>query len=227
MARIEYVDINENFRGMSLSEWLGEWVQWLHGATVEYSGQRGEILHTRGGLSYQYTGGLAGATRIQSETKHEAIVNITNDVPVYVNILTSFYFIGERHPRGNLETLTEVMTACIDDFERSRVLTSKIKKDNGEEQELTYNLVQANDVSIRVHPDSLLADSFEMPVEKGEQLKGCAVSYFSLIKSLEPGKYIVKTSNTGVRGYKSESNYTMNVTSVLPTHFFRINKIKK
>jgi hypothetical protein len=217
-ADLDYVKVNDNFKGMTLSDWLGEWVQWLHGATVEYTAQPGEIMHTRGGLSYQYLAGVAGASRIQSETKHVAEVNITNKVPVYINILTSFYFIGEKHPRGNLETLTEVMTASIDDFERSRVVTETIQKDNEKPKDLRHTLVQANNISIRVHPDSLLADSFEMPVEKGVELRGCAVSFFCLIRSLPPGKYKVITSNSGVRGYKSESEYTINVTLQLPSN---------
>ena len=128
----DYVRINENFRGMTLSNWLGEWLQWLHGATVEYTAEPGEILHTRGGLSYQYAGGTVGAPRIQTDTKHTEVVNTTDSVPVYINILTSFYFIGENHPRGNLATLTEVMGACMDDFQRSRVNTETIQKDKGE-----------------------------------------------------------------------------------------------
>jgi hypothetical protein len=215
----DYVQINENFRGMTLSNWLGEWLQWLHGATVEYTAQPGEILHTRGGLSYQYEGGIVGGPRKQIDTKHTEIVNITEKVPIYINILTSFYFIGENHPRGNLATLTEVMAACIDDFQRSRINTETIQKDKGEPVKLDHNLVQANDISLRVHPNSLLAESFEMPVEKGADLKGCAITFMCLIKKLPPGKYTVATSNTGVRGYKSESEYTINVTAE-PHSFF-------
>jgi len=209
----EYVQDNENFRGMSLSNWLGEWLQWLHGATVEYGAQPGEILHTRGGLGYEYRGGVVGAARIQTDTKHTERVNITENIPVYINILTSFYFIGENHPRGNLETLSEVMSACIDDFQRSRVDEATIEKNGGKAVNLEKHLVQRNDLSLRVHPTSLLAESFEMPVERGAELKGCAITYMSLIKKLPPGEYKIYTKNTGVRGYKSESEYTINVTN--------------
>jgi hypothetical protein len=209
----EYVQDNENFRGMSLSNWLGEWLQWLHGATVEYGAQPGEILHTRGGLGYEYIGGIAGAARIQKDTKHTEIVNISENIPVYINILTSFYFIGENHPRGNLETLSEVMSACIDDFARSKVDKATIEKDGGGPVDLERHLVQRNDLNLRVHPTSLLAESFEMPVERGANLMGCAITYMSLIKKLSPGVYKVYTKNTGVRGYQSESDYTINVTT--------------
>lgn len=216
----EYVQINENFRGMTLSDWLGEWLQWLHGATVEYTAQPGEILHTRGGLSYQYQSGIIGGPRVQLDPKHTETVNITAGVPVYINISTSFYFIGENHPRGNLATLTEVMAACIDDFHRTTVNKQTIQKDNGAPEKLVSNLVQANNISLKVHPNSLLAESFEMPVEKGADLRGCAITFMSLIKELPDGVYKVNTSNTGVRGYKSESEYTINVGATPPTIFF-------
>jgi hypothetical protein len=213
MANYNYVGINDNFRGMTLSDWLGEWVQWLHGSTAEYGGQPGEILHTRGGLSYQYAGGIVGGPRIQTITKNTEVVYITNQVPLYVNILTSFYFIGENHPRGNLVTLNEVMAACLDDFQRSQVATATIKKGDDEPEALKPTVVQAYDIGVRVHPNSLLAESFEMPVAKGADLRGCAISFMCLIKSLPNGVYNVITSNIGVRGYKSDSDFTIHVNS--------------
>ncbi len=216
MTKLNYVKMDENFRGMTLSNWLGEWVQWLHGATVDYGRQPGEVLHTRGGLSYAYAGGVIGAPRIQAITQNIESVEITDKVPVYINILTSFYFIGENHPRGNLATLTEVMTACMDDFQRSAVVTATIQeKNDSSATPLTQNLVQSNDITVYVHPDSLLAQSFEMPVEKGSILKGCAISFMCLIKSLPAGEYKVITSNVGVRGYRSDSEYTIKVQSQL------------
>jgi len=221
MANLDYVKMDENFMGMTLSNWLGEWVQWLHGATVEYGRQPGEILHTRGGLSYEYSGGVMGATRIQNVTKHTEMVEIANNIPVYINILTSFYFIGENHPRATLATLNEVMAACNDDFVRSKVESATIKEKNDKSAtQLNKVLVRSNDVSVRVHPDSLLAQSFEMPVERGVDLKGCAISYMCLIKKLPLGEYTVKTSNSGVRGYKSESEYTIKVKSNITNPIF-------
>jgi len=215
----DYVQINENFRGMTLSDWVGEWLQWLHGASVEYTAQPGEILHTRGGLTYQYQSGIVGGPRVQIDPKHAETVNITTSVPVYINIDTSFYFIGENHPRGNLATLTEVMAACMDDFDRTKVNAQTIQKDNGGIVILESNLVQANNVSLKVHPNSLLAESFEMPVEKGADLRGCAITNMCLIRKLPVGVYKVITSNTGVRGYKSESEYTINVTDEIRSVF--------
>ena len=40
-----------------------------------------------------------------------------------------------------------------------------------------------------------------------------------LIRKLPPGEYNVITSNTGVRGYKSESEYKINVTTEAHTFF--------
>ena len=207
-----YVGINETLRGMSLSNWLGEWVQWLHGSSVDYNSKPGEILHTRGGLSYT---GLAGGPRKQLDTKNAQEVFITTQVPVYVNVLTSFYFLGESHPSGSLDTFNEVISACRDDFQRSHVLAAEIN-DAG----LQYVYVEAYDFAVKVHPNSFLADQFEMPVARGAELRGCAVGYISLIRSLPIGEYHIKTHNQGVRQYESESDYTIHVRNDDGSNFF-------
>ena len=218
---INYVGMNENLRGMTASDWLAEWVQWLHGVSVDYRGRPGEILHTRGGLSYSYVAGAQGGRRVQLEQNKKNIeeVYITDSVPIYVNVLTSFYFVDENHPTGKLDTLNEAMAACKDDFRRSQVIQADIgpyDENNQPNQDLNqtpleYRYVEAFDINVKVHPNSLLADEFEMPVEKGVDLRGCAVGYISLIKSLPKGSYILRTHNKGVRGYGSESEYKIKV----------------
>ncbi len=97
------VKANDNFRGRTQSSWMAEWVQWMHGHSVDYTGFNGEILFTRGGLSYGYQN--TGGPRVQIGPNYKEEVFITSDVPIYVNECTAFYFIGEHHPFGDLKML--------------------------------------------------------------------------------------------------------------------------
>ena len=103
MAAYQFVNKDDIIRGMTLSSWLGQWVQWVHGASVDYKGRPGEILFTRGGLSYGYE--LQGGPRKQVSPEYKEDVYITPNVPIYINVRTAFYFVGEPHPFGSLDTV--------------------------------------------------------------------------------------------------------------------------
>lgn len=202
---------NKNFRGKTPSDWMEEWVQWMHGASVYYRGEPGEVLFTRGGLSYVYE--YPGGPRKQVNPDHKEEVYITNEVPVYINLRTAFYFLRERHPHGSMQTLDEVLAACRDDHARGRIKAAEIIGPDGKSTDLigerTY--VESFNISIQVHPNSILADQFEFEVERSTELRGCAVGDICFIKKLVTGKYNIKTSNEGARGYTSSSDYTINV----------------
>lgn len=219
MAAYEFVSKNDVLRGMTLSSWLSQWVQWVHGASVDYKGRFGEILFTRGGLSYGYES--PGAPRKQITPEYEEEVYITPNVPIYINVRTAFYFVGEPHPFGRLDTLNEVIAACRDDHSRSKVTASEIIGPNEKATPLKYWYIEAFGINVKVHPNSLLADQFEFPVERGTDLVGCAVADICVIRSLKNGKYTIKTANKGARMYESSSAYTINVgnSPVLQDHF--------
>jgi|GEM_PF-2694745 len=209
---------DENFRGRTQSSWMSEWVQWMHGHSVIYAGLNGEILFTRGGLSYGYQ--FPGAPRTQVGPDYVEEVYITNDVPIYVNVRTAFYFVGEPHPFGNLTTLGNVLAACRDDHSRGDIREDEIIKlvnpkkidDKANKKvALNSNYVESFGINVFVDPNSLLADQFEFPVEKGVQLSGCAVGEICILRSLPNGDYAIVTSNTGARGYKSSSTFIIHV----------------
>jgi len=215
------VKIDENFRGKTLSSWMAEWVQWVHSGSVSYTSRFGEILFIRGNLSYDYK--YPGGPRIQTDADrpYEEEVFISNNVPVYVNIRTAFYFISEPHPFTTLNTLTDVISACRDDHShggtREKHITELINPANindtvNQQTELnSVDHIEAFGINIKVDPNSQLADQFEFPVQRGADLIGCAVGEICLIKSLPDGDYFIETSNTGARGYKSGSKYVIHV----------------
>jgi len=208
----------DSFRGRSQSSWMAEWVQWMHGHAVNYAGLNGEALFTRGGLSYGYK--FAGAARTQVAPDYKEEVFITNNVPIYVNLRTAFYFTGEPHPFGNLTTLTNVLAACRDDHSRGTIKQNEIVKLTNRENiddpanpraPLDSNYVESFGVNVTVDPHSVLADEFEFPVEKGAPLNGCAVGDICILRSLPDGDYAIITSNTGARGYTSSSTFIIHV----------------
>jgi hypothetical protein len=212
------VDKNANFRGRTQSSWMAEWVQWIHGHSVNYTGLNGEILFTRGGLGYGYQ--FPGGPRIQIGPDYKEEVFITDDVPIYINVRTAFYFVGEPHPFGTLNTLSNVISACRDDHSRGRVVKSeivklvnpdKIEDDKNFRVPLDYNYNESFGISVTVDPNSLLADQFEFAVERGAQLSGCAVGDICILSSLPNGDYAIVTSNTGARGYQSSSTFIVHV----------------
>ncbi len=218
-----YVQNDENFRGRPLSSWLVEWVQWAHSASVTYNGRFGEILLTRGNLSYQGSYPNGSRTQVNADKPYEETVYITNDVPVYINVRTAFYFLNEPHPFGSMNTICDVLAACRDDHSHSYTEKANITKlidqknidakinDKKITKLKTCDRIEAVGFQVKVDPRSQLADQFEFPVEKGTDLVGCAVAEICLLKSLSAGKYVIDTSNVGARGYKSASRYIVNV----------------
>jgi hypothetical protein len=207
-----------NFRGRTQSSWMSEWVQWMHGHSVNYTGLNGEILFTRGGLSYAYQ--FSGGPRIQIGPDYKEEVFITSDVPIYVNVRTAFYFVGEPHPFGTLNTLSNVIAACRDDHSRGRLTRNEIIKlvnpENIDDKAnikapLNSNYIESFGIIVTVDPNSLLADQFEFPVERGSQLTGCAVGEICILDSLPNGDYVIATANTGARGYQSSSTFVIHV----------------
>lgn len=216
----QFVGINDNFRGKTLSSWMAEWLQWMHSSSVSYGGRNGEIVFTRGNLSYEYK--VVGGPRIQidPDKPYREEVFITNYVPVYVNIRTSFYFIGEPHPFGTLNTLTDVLAACRDDHSRGGIkskdivqLTNPNNIDDpaNKRSPLPDTYVEAFGINVKVDPHSELADQFEFPVQRNADLNGCAVGDICLIPNLPNGDYAIVTANTGARAYQSSSEYTIHV----------------
>jgi len=207
-----------NLRGRTQSSWMAEWVQWIHGHSVNYTGLNGEVLFTRGGLGYGYK--FSGGPRIQTDPDYSEDVYITKDVPIYINVRTAFYFIGEPHPFGTLNTLSNVMAACRDDHGRGQIKKNEIvklvnKEDTNDANNiriaLTANYVECFGIEVTVDPNSLLADQFEFPVERGAQLSGCAVGEICILSSLPEGDYVIETKNTGARMYGSSSSFTIHV----------------
>lgn len=217
---------NENPRGAPLSMWMQSWLEWLHSASVNYHHRPGEVLFTRGAVTYIDT---ANGRRVQDTTFHNKDKdengnflgeNITTETSIYVDVLPAFYFIHEEYDPFPLNSVRDCLEAVRYDTCYSNGIYCTLEKD-GQVFDLRPNTVYVETpVQFIVPAGSELAQSFRTRVTPNNQVIGAVGGYMLFIKSLEPGEYILSAGGIGVFEYVTNYRYQLRVREGTGTNLF-------
>ena len=192
------VDCDAIFRGMTLGEWLREWTLWLHSEDPNFGGQKGEFLFTRGNISYVYD--KETGLRKKSENFHNKARGadgvfrgevIFDDTPIWVNILSSFYSVGEYYEAKNLDTLTDVRSICREEMYTSGPCWLTLEK-KGIEGKIDLIdkicLIESPSFQLTVPEKSALREYFQVPINPGSY-DTVTIANIAFFESLPPGEY--------------------------------------
>jgi hypothetical protein len=206
----------DNLNGMNLSEWMEKQMLWLHSDHVDFSDYPFEPFFTRGAVEF-ITDNLSH--RIQAYTHYnrdedqngKPVLNMSNNTPLYVDMLPAFYFVGEIYEGRRLNNVADCQEITRRHTLQSSGIYGKIKK-AGEQQftDLKPKFTEHR-LSIDVPDDSELASNFFYPVQRGQNIKGWVVGYISLIEKLDPGNYSLEFGGQGPGPYSTRSTYKLKV----------------
>jgi hypothetical protein len=210
------VNLVDNLRGKSLAEWMAEWCTWLHSSYVEYRASALEPLFAR--AVHEYITDDLGH-RVQKNTEYirdedqngRPILPITTDTPIYVEVASAYYFIGETYQGYTLNTIEDCKAYCRSDTQISRNMRpkAKIKKEGAQEEQIPLTLVET-EVIIYVPLQSELAANFRVPVTPGSTIHGYVVGLIALIEKLDAGTYRLEFEAKGP-DYQTKSKYKLEV----------------
>lgn len=215
----------ENPRGNPLSMWMQLWLNWLHASSVNYHNRPGEVLFTRGAVTFI---DLPNGRRVQDTTYHNKDEDengnflgeyITTETAIYVDVMPAFYFIDENYTFP-LKSVHDCLEAVRFDTCYSKGIYCTLEKD-GQEIDLRPMMIYVESpVQIIVPSYSELARSFKTPVELNNQYIGAVGGYMLFIKSLEPGTYVLSAGGVGVFDYITNYRYQIRVTEGDGTNLF-------
>ncbi len=223
--KIEFVSDGELFRNMTYSEWSIEWVRWLLSANPIFHRSRGEMLMTRGNISYKYgTDAAADAERSLTEpffnkaiTKKEIVFkgeHVFSDTPIYVIAIQAMYFVNEVDDFTGIafDNVHQCREACRRDINAGGEYWFRISK-NGKDYDLKDKLVlvETPSFNVTVSERSPLRERLEYPYQPGTY-EAVSMCYCVIIKNLEAGAYRLQIGGIGRGTYMTDAVYDILVS---------------
>jgi hypothetical protein len=217
--RINVVRPNENFRGMSYSEWVTAWSNWLLSEDPDsYDGT--DMLFLRGNVNYKSVGDSEAEPRhidprgIYDRTGQSG-ERIFEGTSIFIPVIVSMFSIGDIYEGTKIKTPQQLRYITNIDTDRSGSMWATIMK-KGERR--AYKIVDnIKDYRVAtplfkliVPENSFLMDKTDVPTKPGIY-DTVSVGFFLLIRSLTPSTYRINFGGNGVGGYYTNSLYDISV----------------
>ena len=218
--RIDIVQPDENFRGMSYGQWAAEWNKWLFSEDPDtYDG--GNVLFLRANPDYRPISTKKDSLRYAERNaiydrtgcKGESILE---GVAIFVPILTTVLFIGDNYEGKILRNEKDLRYYANKDTDDNRNMWAAIKRKGDKNAfSLVKNLEDYRFESplfkLAVPKDSLLRERMEFTIKPGIY-DAITTGYFIMIRSLPPSFYRINFGGEGVGIYVINSVYDIEVT---------------
>jgi hypothetical protein len=217
--KLDVVSPNENFKGMSYSDWTSIWANWLWSADPDnYDG--GDMLFLRGNINYGPVGGIVGAPRF-TDTKSfydrtgDNGEKINEKTGILVPILTSQLNIGSIFDGKKISSREKLRYYVNKDIDRMYSAWATILH-NGDKKpvKIVTNMrafkVQSQVFKFSIPNDSLLNTKSEMPEEVGEY-DSIVGGYFIILRTLPPSSYRIVFGGKGPGTYYTNAVYDIKV----------------
>jgi hypothetical protein len=217
--KLDVVSPKENFKGMSYSDWISIWANWLWSADPDnYDG--GDMLFLRGNIDYGPVGGIVGAPRfIDSKSIYDRTgekgETINEKTGILIPILTSHLNCGGIFDGKKICT-REKLRFCINkDIDRmytvwANILNNGNKKPTRIVKNIREFKVQSQVFKFSIPTDSLLNAKSEMPDEVGEY-ESIVGGYFLILRSLPRTSYRIMFGGRGPGTYYTNAIYDIRV----------------
>ena len=217
--KLDVVSPNENFKGMSYSDWISIWANWLWSADPDnYDG--GDMLFLRGNINYGPVGGIEGAPRfIDTKSFYDRTGDkgetINEKTGILIPILTSQLNIESNFDGKKISTREKLRYYVNKDIDRMHSVWANILN-NGNKRPLKIvkNIrafkVQSQVFKLSIPNDSLLNTKSEEPEVVGEH-ESIVGGYFVILKSLPPSSYHLIFGGRGPGTYYTNSIYEIKV----------------
>ena len=218
--RIDIVQPDENFGGMSYGQWAAEWNKWLFSEDPDtYDG--GKVLFLRANPNYRPISTKKDSPRyadrnaIYDRTGNRG-ESILDGVAIFVPILTTVLFIGDHYEGKILRNEKDLRYYANKDNDDNRKMWAAIKRKGDKNAfPLVKNLEDYRFESplfkLGVPKDSLLRERMDFIIKPGTY-DAITTGYFIMIRSLPPSFYRINFGGEGVGIYVINSVYDIEVT---------------
>lgn len=213
--KIDVVKPNENFRGMSYSEWAMTWSNWLFSEKPDdYDG--GDMLFLRGNVNYSPVGDSNQGPRyidpkgLYDRTGKNA-QRIFEDTAIFIPIITFTLSLNEIYEGVELKGPEQLRYYANIDIDRGSDMWATImKKGEASPKKIVPNIkdyrMMTSIFRFIVPENSQLKDKADYPVHPGTY-DAITVGYFLIIRSLPPSTYRINFGGKGVGSYYTNSVY--------------------
>jgi hypothetical protein len=214
-VKITVVKPTENFRGMSYSEWVTVWCNWLLSEDPDtYDG--GDMLFLRGNVNLKPVGDLEGGPRHLAQKgmydrTGRSGERIFEGTSIMIPVIVSMLSISDVYEGTKMRTPQQLWYYTNIDIERGAGLWATIMK---KEEKRTYRIVEnIKDYKVvtplfkLIVPDtSKLMNKMDIPIMPG-LYDTVAAGFFILIRSLPPSTYRINFGGQGIGEYHTNSLY--------------------
>jgi hypothetical protein len=240
--KIDIVQPNENFAGLSYGEWAVEWNKWLFSEDPDtYDG--GNVLFLRGNVDYRPIGRNKDSPRfldpnaIYDRTGRRS-EGIFEGVAIFIPIITTVLFIGDNYEGKILRNEHDLRHYVNKDTNDTRKMWAAIKRMGDKKpRKIVNNLeeyrFESSLFKLSVPRSSLLRERMEFTIKPGDYY-AITAGYYLMIKSLPPSSYRIIFGGEGMGIYSTNSVYDIKViqrkkehrrdvsNSVLRSKYFRL-----
>jgi hypothetical protein len=218
--RIDIVQPDENFGGMSYGQWAAEWNKWLFSEDPDtYDG--GNVLFLRANPDYRPISTKKDSLRhadrnaIYDRTGSRG-ESILEGIAIFVPIITTVLFIGDNYEGKILRNEKALRYYVNKDTDDTRKMWAAIKRKGDKSAfSLVKNLEDYRFESplfkLAVPKDSLLGERMEFTIKPGIY-DAITAGYFIMIRSLPPSLYRINFGGEGMGIYVTNSVYDIEIT---------------
>jgi hypothetical protein len=142
--------------------------------------------------------------------------NLGANIPVFATVLDTIALTPEVDENANTVTPEDVLQEENDAVRRKDVRLT-IQRQNGGGQPESIDVFKNHrhgptpPFNLNVPQGSILADRMERPIRPGPYPNAIAEGFYVLIQFINPGVYRIKSRSSGVREYKSITDYHIRI----------------
>jgi hypothetical protein len=217
--KIDVVHPNNNFRGMSYSDWVIVWNKWLMSEDPNtYDG--GDILFLRGNVDYRPLRGVNGAPRhIDPQALYDRTgeqgETVFQGTAVFIPIITTIMILGYRDNGVKISNEENLRYAANREISEggamwATVLSKGMRKPSKIVNDLKDYRIESPLFKLTISKKSLLKDKTEQPLNVGTY-DVISAGYFLIIRSLKPSIYRIFFGGKGRGEYFTNAVYDITV----------------
>jgi hypothetical protein len=214
-VKIPVVKPTENFRGMSYSEWITVWCNWLLSEEVDtYDGE--DMLFLRGNVNFRPVGDLEGGPRHLAQIgmydrTGRSGERIFEGTSLMIPVIVSMLSIGDVYEGTKMLTPQQLWyNTNIDAVRGGPFWASVMKKGGKRAYRIVENIknykMQTPLFKLIVPDNSKLMNKMDIPIRPGIY-DTIAIGFFILIKSLPPSTYRINFGGQGIGEYFTNALY--------------------
>ncbi len=228
----EIISPDQNYNGMSYGDWAARWTNWLFSELPERDEVQRDVVFLRGNVEYRREvkkengdGKLVDPWKFFYNRTGEASIVISDDIPVFVPVLTSTQVFGGGSESGTMFTEEQVRRIARIDNDQSGAVWANIQssgdkrekpllsaKDGEEQKKLRMYRITSRVFKLSISErNPYWSYVFQYPINPGE-FDAVTDGFFLLIKSLPIGSHRIRFGGKGRIDYRTDSIYDLHVT---------------